>query len=103
MKPEKFFKRFKALQQTDLEMSKRKNHDYAGTDDALDNFRVFGFYGVVVRMHDKMKRLEHFVKSGEYKVKEESVFDTLADLRVYSIIAELIFEAEQEAEANDRT
>jgi len=91
MKPEDFFKRFKELQSADLKIAKSKNHDYAGTKDALDNFREFGFQGVVVRMNDKMKRLINFTRSGILKVGDESILDTLSDLRVYATIAEIIF------------
>jgi len=91
MKPDDFFNRFKDLQEADLKIARQKNHDYAGTEDALDNFREFGFLGVVVRMNDKLKRLIHFTKSGALKVGDESILDTLSDLRVYATIAEIIF------------
>lgn len=98
MKPEEFFEKFLDLQRRDFDIARQKNHDYAGTKDALDNFREFGFLGVIVRMNDKMKRLIHFVNEGNLEVSNESISDTLSDLRVYAIIAEIIYEQEKKNE-----
>ena len=54
-----------------------KNHDYAGTNDPFRNFRRFGLLGILVRLGDKLARLESFVENGELKVKDESVRDTI--------------------------
>jgi len=94
MKPSEFFEKFEDLQGMDLGVARQKNHDYAGTEDALDNFREFGFIGVIIRMNDKMKRLIHFLKDGKFEVSDESVHDTLSDLRIYATIAEIVYQEE---------
>ncbi|MBI4029125.1 MAG: DUF1599 domain-containing protein [Candidatus Blackburnbacteria bacterium] len=71
-----------------------KNEDYAGSIDPLNNFKDFGFVGAVVRIGDKYNRVKNFVKKGEYKVKSESVIDTLRDLAVYAVIAIQLYERE---------
>lgn len=72
-----------------------KNSDYAGQTD-LDPFanftrvEVLGIckteVGFLTRMTDKLCRIATFVKSGDLKVKDEAVTDTLLDLANYSIL-----------------
>ena len=80
----------------DLELLRRKGHDYSGDEDCLDNLRDFGFAGIVVRMGDKYKRLKNFVKNKNLKVKDESIIDTLRDLRNYAFFAQIFFEGYDE-------
>lgn len=94
MKQSDFFKRFEELQSQCLDLAKKKNHDYAGDEDALDNFRDFGAYGVIVRLGDKYKRVKHFTKSRALLVMDESIRDTLMDLANYAIIAMILLEEE---------
>jgi hypothetical protein len=69
-----------------------KNHDYAGysaqqgTIDVMKNFRAHEEYGIVVRMGDKLKRLENFALGGKLLVEDESIFDTAIDLMNYAIL-----------------
>ncbi len=78
------------------EIHSRKNKDYAG-DNPLSNFMmceklgISAWKGVLVRMGDKYSRLCSFAKAGEFKVKDESVEDTLKDLAVYSLICLILF------------
>lgn len=60
-----------------------KNHDYGNSfDQSLDKF---GIIAAIVRMGDKMNRLESLaVKRAE--VKDESIKDTLLDLANYAIM-----------------
>jgi len=93
-------KRFDELYEADLALMKAKNHDYAGDEDPLDNLRDFGFYGAIVRIGDKYKRLKNFVKRAmrgdtTLAVKDESIRDTLRDLRVHSYLAEIILDEER--------
>lgn len=61
-----------------------KNHDYGNSFEQSCN--KFGIIAAVVRMGDKMNRLESLaVKRAE--VKDESIKDTLLDLATYSIMA----------------
>jgi hypothetical protein len=79
----------------DMELLRAKNHDYAGTGDALENLRDFGFFGIVVRMSDKFKRLKNFVRSGGVlAVPDETITETLRDIRNYAHLAEVMFRDE---------
>jgi hypothetical protein len=58
----------------------RKQRDYGH-----ENIRRFGRQGLMVRMHDKIARLENLV-SGNKTPENESVFDTVCDIAGYSAI-----------------
>lgn len=60
-----------------------KNHDYGNSfEQSLDKF---GLLAAIVRMGDKMNRIEALSKK-EIEVKDESIKDTLLDLASYSIM-----------------
>lgn len=60
-----------------------KNHDYGNSfDKSLDKF---GIVASIVRMGDKMNRIESLTKK-EAQVKEESIKDTLLDMANYAIM-----------------
>lgn len=60
-----------------------KNHDYGNSfEQSLDKF---GLLAAVVRMGDKMNRIESLSKK-EAEVKDESIKDTLLDLANYAIM-----------------
>lgn len=60
-----------------------KNHDYGNSfDKSLDKF---GIVASIVRMGDKMNRIESLTNK-EAKVNDESVKDTLLDLANYAIM-----------------
>lgn len=94
----KFYEMLEAM----ADLHSRKNHDYAGNSDPLKNLKaslrmgVSPFQGVMIRLQDKWSRLEQFVTSGELMVKNESVVDTLMDNAVYSILAIILYQEEQE-------
>ena len=75
-----------------------KNHDYAGVGDPLRNFRMCeaqglpAWKGCLVRITDKVSRLQSFARQGELRVKDESVADTLLDLAVYALLCRILFE-----------
>lgn len=75
-----------------------KNHDYAGSDDPLANFRLCeamglpAWKGCLVRITDKVSRLQSFARQGELMVEDESVLDTLLDLANYAILCRVLFE-----------
>ncbi len=83
------------------ELHNRKNHDYAGADDPLRNFRkceawgLKDFKGCFVRMGDKYSRIEEFLKQGVLQVKDETVIDTARDLAVYALLFIILFEESQ--------
>ena len=69
------------------EITEKKNADYTGAgDDPFKNFRRRGAFGFLVRMDDKLARIESFLEKGEYKVKDESFEDTCIDLANYAIL-----------------
>lgn len=84
------------LMDADLELCEKKGHDYSGNKDCMANLRLFGFLGVVVRLGDKFMRLKSFTEQGELKVKDESIRDTLRDMRIYAYLAEILLDEEEE-------
>lgn len=97
--------KFYELLDTIADLHSRKNHDYSGEGDPLKNLRapsrigVDPFTGVVVRLQDKWSRLEQFMNSKELLVKGESVKDTLMDNAVYSLLAIILFEEQEQKES----
>ena len=73
-----------------------KNHDYSGGHDSTDAFLNFTRVeklgitdtktGFMVRMTDKVSRLITFIQSGQFKIKDEALKDTILDLINYSIL-----------------
>ena len=95
MTPKERDDRMRELFEHDLENTRKKGNDYSGTGDALKNFRDFGWEGIVVRIGDKYNRLKCFTKTGSLMVSDESILDTLLDLRVYSMLCQMMFEEER--------
>lgn len=60
-----------------------KNHDYGNSFD--NSLNKFGLIASIVRMNDKMNRLETLA-SKRAEVKDESVEDTLLDLANYAVM-----------------
>ncbi|MGC8547909.1 MAG: nucleotide modification associated domain-containing protein [Candidatus Micrarchaeia archaeon] len=58
----------------------RKNKDYGS-----DNILRFGTMGLIVRIGDKINRLNNLYKSGTAQVADEKMLDTLMDVFNYSI------------------
>jgi hypothetical protein len=86
--------KIRAIFEADMDLLKAKGHDYAGDADCLANLRRFGFFGIMVRMSDKFSRLETLTREGldKAQVKDESVRDTLRDVRNYAFLAELFLQ-----------
>ena len=63
-----------------VEILIRKQRDYGP-----ENIAKFGRFGLVVRTHDKVARLENLLATGN-KPNNESVLDTLIDIVGYSAI-----------------
>ena len=62
----------------------RKNHDYGNS--ASELFQKFGLISYVVRMNDKMARINSLLNK-ETEVKDEKITDTLLDLANYCLLA----------------
>ena len=77
---------FDGICQEMMELHRRKNNDYGNA--AQRSFEKFGIISYVMRLGDKMNRLETLTKPGtEQKVKGEKIEDTLMDLAAYAIMA----------------
>ncbi len=92
-----------------LKLSMTKNHDYSGGEDGRDpflNFKTVEFLGIgvtteqgfMVRLADKIRRLSGFVKTGEFKVADESFRDTIIDAINYLCLLSA-YKAAKDAEA----
>lgn len=69
-----------------INLHRKKNSDYGNAADK--SYEKFGLISYIVRLGDKMNRLESLTKPGaEQKVNDESITDTLMDLAAYSIMA----------------
>ena len=69
-----------------------KDNDYSATGLPMGNLRkcedagIDGWRGCLVRIGDKMSRLENFLKEKEYLVLSEKAEDTVIDLANYAIL-----------------
>jgi hypothetical protein len=80
------------VQKEALELFKRKNADYG------DAFATYGPVGVLVRMGDKISRLQSVTNKGISLVNDEAVRDTLIDLHNYSAMAVMLLDERKETE-----
>ena len=85
-KRERLFDHHREMCRQALALMKRKNSDYATSDDPLANFRRHGPYGMLVRIDDKLCRLDTLVKTGKLEVAEETGQDALIDLINYAVL-----------------
>jgi hypothetical protein len=85
----------KAVHAESLELFKRKNSDYG------DAFAEYGTVGVLVRMGDKIKRLQNISKTQIQLVNDEQLRDTLIDLHNYSAMAIMLLD-EEDKEDKDK-
>lgn len=72
---------FKEVQKEGLELFTKKNMDYG------DAFANYGTIGVLVRMGDKIARLQSITKNQVTLVDDEKLRDTLIDLHNYTAMA----------------
>jgi len=70
-----------AIQEEGLKLFEKKNADYG------DAFSEYGAIGVLVRIGDKIKRLQNISSKGISLVDDESMRDTLIDLHNYAAMA----------------
>lgn len=54
--------------------------------------------GIMVRLTDKMSRLSTFITTGEFKVKDEAVKDTVLDVINYVVILYAYIQSKKDAE-----
>ena len=77
---------FKKVQQESLSLFQKKNHDYG------DAFAKYGPIGVLVRMGDKLSRLQTVTSRQISLINTESIRDTLIDLHNYSAMAIMLLD-----------
>ena len=80
----------KKVQKEGLELFSRKNKDYG------DAFANYGTVGVLVRMGDKIQRLQSITASGITLNKDEKLRDTLIDLHNYAAMAIMLMDEAEE-------
>jgi len=83
-------KQLRNVQDEALELFKKKNTDYG------DAFANYGAIGVLVRMGDKISRLQHITNKGITLVDDEALRDTLIDLHNYSAMAVMLLDEHNE-------
>ena len=82
------------VQNEGLELFKKKNTDYG------DAFANYGVVGVLVRMGDKIARLQSITTKCVNLVNTESLRDTLIDLHNYSAMAIMLLDEDKEKTNN---
>ncbi len=85
---------FKMVQNEGLELFNKKNQDYG------DAFSTYGVIGVLVRMGDKISRLQSVTKKQISLINTESLRDTLIDLHNYSAMAIMLLDEEDKERKN---
>ena len=68
------------------ELFRRKNADYG------DAFATYGTVGVLVRMGDKIHRLQSITSKGINLVQDEKLRDTLLDLHNYAAMGTMLLD-----------
>lgn len=107
MNRQEFHQSLEATFRQCLEISEKKNADYATGSDPFNNFNrieTLGIcsvqQGILVRLTDKLARVSNLIGSGKGpSVKDESIDDTILDAINYLAILRAYrqFEAEQAA------
>ena len=77
-----------AIQKEGMELFIKKNKDYG------DAFADYGAIGVLVRIGDKIRRMQSITSSGVNLVDDEKLRDTLIDLHNYAAMAIMCMENE---------
>ena len=78
-----------SIQKEGLELFRKKNQDYG------DAFASYGVVGVLVRMGDKISRLQSITNKCVSLIDSESLRDTLIDLHNYSAMAIMLLDEDK--------
>lgn len=103
-----FLKRLAEVKAEAVEISRRKNADYASDKNPFENFEaceVFGLSakdGFIFRMADKLMRASHLIKR-DGLVLDESLIDTLRDLSNYADIFSIYLEQYENRKTVDKS
>ena len=88
---DKRVEQMKTIQAEGLELFRKKNQDYG------DAFANYGPIGILVRMGDKISRLQSITTRGISLINTESLRDTLIDLHNYSAMAIMLMDEEDDS------
>lgn len=88
-------KQMETIQKEGLDLFKKKNGDYG------DAFATYGVIGVLVRMSDKIMRLQNITHKQVTLVNTESLRDTLIDLHNYSAMAIMLLDEKKDLNNNN--
>jgi len=75
-----------------LETMRKKNEDYANGNDPFKNFNgsllfeIHPVKGILLRVGDKMQRIDTYVTKGSLSVASEGVCDSIEDIINYMIL-----------------
>jgi hypothetical protein len=83
-------KQMTTIQKEALSIFTKKNHDYG------DSFATYGPTGVIVRIGDKIQRLQSITRKGITMVNDESIRDTLMDLHNYCAMAIMLMDEDND-------
>jgi len=88
---------FKKIVDEIVELHTKKDADYSGGEylsDLLASKRagITPWINVLLRIQQKVGRLESFAKQGAFQVADEKVEDTCKDLAVYAIIMLMLYQ-----------
>ena len=87
--------RFHALLKQIGALHDKKQADYGSDTDPFANVRasadwgVPGWVGALIRLNDKVKRLQAFARKGS--LANESAIDSMKDIAVYALIALILY------------
>ncbi len=81
--------KYKSIQKEAIDLFEKKNADYG------DAFAEYGTIGVLVRIGDKIKRLQTIEKNKISLVSDERLQDTLLDLHNYSAMALMLLDKQE--------
>jgi hypothetical protein len=101
MTQQKFLKKLEEGFMKNVEISRKKNADYAGDTDAFRNFHASEIVGVcvergmLVRMMDKVTRASNLIDKDPLVV-DEALSDTLSDLANYAMIMKVYVDDKNE-------
>lgn len=86
-------KRLLELLEEIKELQLNKGIAYSGL---VDNLRLFGWRGVIIRMGDKYIRILNLMLMKKEEISEESIIDNLKDLAVYALLCIAMIEQQDE-------
>lgn len=82
---------FKKITEEMNELYERKNHDYG--DSFTDTYKKFGLVAPLVRMNDKINRLNTLAVKKQ-QVNDEAIEDTLIDIANYAVMTIMLMKGE---------